>query len=117
MKIAFDGEFIEFAKKHGVNSAIFTACLEENLFHNLSTCQGAYNDRVWVKGSIEEFAKYFEFWTTAQIRQIIDKLKKAGVLLTGNFNENKLDKTMWYTIDFKVAGLSGCRPFYKNKRW
>lgn len=108
---------IEFAKKYGVDAAIFISRLDSMIFDGICKYKNCYDDKCWVKISIEDFAKKFEFWTPAQIRLIIDKLKQAGVLLTGNFGDDKFDRTVWYTIDYDAAGVGGgCKPLYQIRR-
>lgn len=104
MDIILNGEL---AKKYGVNSAIFI----RNLYYWISknACNGKhyYDGRYWAYNSIEAFAKNLDFWSEGQIRRIIDNLKKAGVLLVGNFNDHKYDRTVWYSLSDEIFEFYG----------
>jgi DnaD/phage-associated family protein len=55
----------------------------------------------WVYNTYEDWAKQFPFWSVTTIRRAITKLENLGILVTGNYNQLKLDKTKWYRIDYQ----------------
>jgi len=49
----------------------------------------------------------FPWWSLSTIRRIIDNLVGRGLVLKGNFNRLKMDKTLWLTIDYaKLESMS-----------
>lgn len=66
--------------------------LEQRNFHD---------DRYWSYNSIEGFVKYFGFWSTRQIRVIIQHGIDEGLIITSNFNKKRFDNTLWYTLTDK----------------
>ena len=97
---------IIIAEKLGVNEAImirnFQFWLEKNKANEKNYCDGRY----WTYNSIAAFCKIFPFWSRDQIRYILKKLTDKGILISGNFNKNPYDKTLWYSLDEdKVAEL------------
>ncbi|PWL79686.1 hypothetical protein DBY21_02785 [Candidatus Gastranaerophilales bacterium] len=90
---------IIIAEKLGVNEAImirnFQFWLEKNKANEKNYCDGRY----WTYNSIAAFCKIFPFWSRDQIRYILKKLTDKGILISGNFNKNPYDKTLWYSLD------------------
>lgn len=62
-----------------------------------------YKDgRYWTFNSIQEWhEEEFYFWSESTIRRIFASLEKKGLLIIGNFNRNRFDRTKWYTIDYE----------------
>ncbi len=100
----------ELAKKYGVNSAIFIRHLYYWISKNACNGKHYYDGRYWSYNSMESFAKSLDFWTESQIRHIIEKLKKEGVLLVGNFNDHKYDRTAWYSLSDEIFEFYGEKP-------
>src|SRR5690606_10949183 len=61
----------------------------------------------WIYNTYAEWAVQFPFWSESTIKRTIRNLEKKGLIITGNFNKVKFDKTKWYTIDYeKLERLS-----------
>ncbi|HDG5469378.1 TPA: DnaD domain protein, partial [Staphylococcus aureus] len=57
--------------------------------------------------------KQFPFWSLITIKRTIYSLEKQNLLLIGNYNKAKFDKTKWYTINYQtIEGM--IRPSYQN---
>ena len=54
----------------------------------------------WVYNSMKEWHKQFYWISESSVKRIFTKLEKKGVLITGNYNKAKFDKTKWYRIDY-----------------
>lgn len=54
----------------------------------------------WVYNSMKEWHKQFYWISESKVKRIFTKLEKTGVLITGNYNKAKFDKTKWYRIDY-----------------
>lgn len=42
----------------------------------------------------------FTFWSVKTIQRIFDKLVKLGIVIKGNYNKKKYDRTLWVTLDY-----------------
>lgn len=84
------------AKLIGLNEAIFL----QQLHYWLQKSTHHYDGRAWVYNTYQSWQEQFPFWGVNTIRRIIEKLEQTGVILTGNYNQSKIDKTKWYTIDY-----------------
>lgn len=98
MQHSFD---IEIAKKYGVNSAI----LLNNLYYwtekNRANAKHFYDGVYWTYNSRKAFAELFPYMNPRQIEYAMQKLIDDGVVITGNYNENAYDRTLWYGITKK----------------
>ncbi len=55
--------------------------------------------RWWMYNTLNEWHEQFPWLSKMTIRRIIEALKDKGLLITGNYNKKKYDKTVWYSID------------------
>ena len=97
---------ILIAQKLGVNEAIiirnFQHWIAKNKANEKNFCDGRY----WTYNSIGAFCKIFPFWSRDQIRYTLKKLTEKGILVSGNYNKNPYDKTLWYSLnEEKLAEL------------
>jgi hypothetical protein len=56
--------------------------------------------RKWVYNTTKEWAQQFPFWTEEVIKRIMRSLRDKEVVITARYNEMKIDRTLWYTIDY-----------------
>lgn len=74
----------------------------QNLHYWLTTKAGAIVKGVhWVYNTYEEWSKQLGI-PKSTIRAIIYALEKEGIIVSGNFNKKKSDRTKWYTIAYDV---------------
>ncbi|MGR5900833.1 conserved phage C-terminal domain-containing protein [Bacillus cereus] len=84
------------AKSIGLNEAVFL----QQIHYWLNRSNHFYDERRWIYNSAVEWSKQFPFWSEKTIRRILKNLEETKILLTGNYNKMKFDKTKWYTIDY-----------------
>mgnify|MGYP001172850965 CR=1 FL=1 len=89
------------AEKVGLNEAIVL----QQLHYWLQVSNHYIDGRKWIYNTYEDWEKQFPFWSNRTIRRTITKLKNDGIILTGNFNKLKIDKTTWYSIDYQKLEL------------
>jgi hypothetical protein len=59
-----------------------------------------YNDgRWWMYNTLADWQEQFPWLSVSTIQRIIKELKLRGILITGNYNKKRYDKTVWYAID------------------
>ena len=66
----------------------------------------------WTFNSYEKWQEQFPFWSIRTIQRAICNLEKLKLVITGNYNKLKIDRTKWYRIDYKALealGVSPCR--------
>lgn len=94
----------ELAKVVGLNEAIVLQQIEywininrtaekENAFHD-----GYY----WTYNTIQEWQEQFPFWSYDTVKRTLNKLRKKEILITGRYNKEGFDRTIWYRINYSL---------------
>ncbi len=92
----------ELAKKIGLNESIMIRHFQYWIDKNKANKKNCYDGKYWTYNSIAAFCDIFPFWTKDQIRYTLKKLTDKNILITGNFNKNPYDKTLWYSLNDDV---------------
>lgn len=97
----------ELAQRHGVNGAIFLHAMAFWVAKNQANGRHFHEGRTWTYNTLDALTKLFPFWTRRQVERIVAKLKEDGALLTGNFSQDKTDRTVWYALTDPVLEAYG----------
>lgn len=100
---------VELAAKYGVEEAILIHHFQHWIKVNRRLKKNFHEEKYWMYQTQEELTAIFPYLTFDQIRVIIDRLvigksrfseKKSfePILVKGNFNKKKFDKTSWYAF-------------------
>jgi hypothetical protein len=90
---------IEDAKKLGIEKAVMLDNLRFWLQKNIANDQNIYDGRVWTYNSAEAFSKLFPYWSRQKIARMLRELEEAGVIISGNYNKTRYDRTKWYSLN------------------
>lgn len=99
----------EVAEKVGVTAAV----LLQNIYFwtekNRANGQNLHDNRAWTYNSKKAFSELFPYLTARQIDYALTKLKDSGIIVTGNYNKDPRDQTLWYAItDLGYSILQNC---------
>lgn len=97
----------ELAQKYGVNEAVFLHALAFWVAKNQANGRHLHDGRTWTYNTRAAWVKLFPFWTARQVERITNHLKEEKVLLTGNYSEDKSDRTLWYALADSVLEAYG----------
>ena len=112
MRHSFDAAL---AVKYGLNESIILCQLEFWVRKNRENNKNFREGRYWTYNTNKELTKYFPYLTERQINYTIQKLKKDELIITGNFNKQPLDRTIWYTLTDKAFSiLQNCEMQFTN---
>jgi hypothetical protein len=89
---------IEIAQKYGVNEAIFLNNIAHWILHNKANEKHFHKNRYWTYNTARAFLNLFPYWSTKNLRTIIDNCVGQGLIIKGNFNTRKSDRTLWYAL-------------------
>lgn len=92
----------EIAKEFGVNSAIFLNHVVYWTQLNLANCHNMYDGLCWTYNTIEAFQDVFPYWSRHQLEHLIKNCVRDGLLVEGNYNKVKYDRTKWYALTPKM---------------
>lgn len=95
------------AIKYGMEEAVFLDAIMFWWRTNRRNGRNNYEGRWWTYNSVETYSDIFPWWSAAQIRRIIARCKDKGALLVANFNEDKRDRTLWYSPSDELLTLYG----------
>ena len=106
----------ELATEYGVDGAIFLHCMAFWTAKNRANGRHFHEGRYWTYNTMKALTELFPFWSRRQIERIVAGLKEAKALLTGNFSEDKTDRTLWYALGDQIleAYGEGASPISPN---
>lgn len=106
---------IEVAEKYGVHCAVILQNLWHWIQHNEANNINYHDGYYWTYNSTKAFEKLFPYINARQIGYALKKLRDDGIIITGNYNEMKYDKTLWYAITKKgISILQNCQTDETN---
>lgn len=88
---------IEDAKKYGVDKAVLLCNIKFWLLRNKNIGANVRDGHYWTCITAKEFSELLPYFSTKKIHRLLAELEKCGALISGRFNESKLDQTKWYT--------------------
>jgi uncharacterized phage protein (TIGR02220 family) len=89
--------FPEMAVKIGLNESMIL----QQLNYWLVKSQHVHEGHKWIYNTYAKWVEQFPFWSKNTIIRAIANLEKQGLVVSGNFNQHKFDKTKWYRIDYQ----------------
>lgn len=101
----------KLAAKIGLNEAII---LQQIHYWNEINKKADNNYRdgyYWTFNSVKQWMEHFPFWSKNTIQRTITNLENMKLIVTGNYNKLKIDRTKWYRIDYKVLEALETSPF------
>lgn len=91
---------IEDAMKYGVEKAVVLAnikfWLNNNKTKDLSIVK--HDGYYWMYNTAKDMSNVLPYFTQSKIQRLLKQLEDDGVLIVGNYNKVKYDRTKWYTL-------------------
>lgn len=96
---------IHVAELYGVNCAVIL----QNLWHwirkNEANGTNYHDGHYWTYNSTKAYKELFPYLSQKQIETALKKLRDEGIIITGNYNAVKYDRTLWYAITKKGKSI------------
>lgn len=92
---------VEIAKEYGVNAAILLQNLGYWIMRNKANETNYYDGKYWTFNSRKAYRELFPYMSERQIDTAFKKLIDNGLVITGNYNKLKYDRTLWYALTQK----------------
>ncbi len=96
---------MDLAAKYGTDAAIFLHNIVYWTLKNQSEERHFHEGRYWMQASLNGLAALYPLWSAPQIKRMIAKLRDAGILLVGDFNEDRMVRTNWYSPSDEILAL------------
>lgn len=93
---SFDAEVA--TQTGSVNAAVIYRNLVFWVRHNEANRKNFHEGRYWTYNSLTAFDEQFPYLTAKQIRTALDKLLDAGLIVKGNFAEDRFKRANWYAL-------------------
>lgn len=93
---------VDIATKYGINAAIILQNLGHWIKRNEANESNYYDGYYWTFNSRKAYQELFPYMSKWQIENAFKKLIDEGLVITGNYNEMKYDRTMWYALTEKA---------------
>lgn len=85
----------------GLNEAIVVQQIHYWLNINEKAKINIHDGHVWTYNTYDVWQKEnFTFWSVRTLKSIFKKLEDKGILIKGNYNKKKYDRTLWITLDY-----------------
>lgn len=92
--------FPELACKIGLNEAIILQQIHYWTEINKEKHQNYFCGRYWVYNTYDSWQEQFPWWSTSTIQRTFSSLEKRKLILVGNYNKLKIDRTKWYCVNY-----------------
>lgn len=89
---------IHLASKYGIECAILIHHFQHWIEYNQRLKRNFYEGRTWTYQTLKEIAAHYPYLDEYSVCRLLKKLVKEGILIKGNFNKSKFDKTQWYAF-------------------
>lgn len=96
---------MDIAEKYGLDAAVLLHNIVYWTEKNAAENRHFHKGRYWMYATIKGFAQMYPLWSESQIRRIISRLRDSGALLVGEFNENRMLRTIWYSPSDEILTL------------
>jgi hypothetical protein len=101
----------KLAAKIGLNESIILQQI--NYWNDINKkANNNYKDgHHWTFNSVKEWQEQFPFWSEKTIQRTITDLEKMKLIIVGNYNKLKIDRTKWYRINYIALEILKDSPF------
>ena len=91
---------VEDAMKYGVEKAVVLSnirfWLNSNKNKDLSAVK--HDGYYWMYNTAKDMSNVLPYFTQSKVQRLLKQLEDEGVLIVGNYNKFKYDRTKWYTL-------------------
>lgn len=99
--------YAHVAERYGFEEAVFLHSIVYWYRANRANNNNFRDGRWWTYNSIKAFEEIFPWWSAKQIRRIANSCREQGALIAGEFNEDRRDRSLWYTPGNELLALYG----------
>ena len=91
---------VEDAMKYGVEKAVVLSnirfWLNSNKNKDLSAVK--HDGYYWMYNTARDMSNVLPYFTQSKVQRLLKQLEDDGILIVGNYNKVKYDRTKWYTL-------------------
>lgn len=106
---------MDLAVKYGADVAIFLHNLVYWVEKNAANQKNFHDGRYWTYNTMDAFARLYPLWSRDQIKRIIKKCEDLELVVSGDYNEQRRDRTKWYSPSDEILELYGLNEITYSK--
>lgn len=99
--------YAHVAARYGLEEAIFLDAIVYWYRTNRADNRNFRDGRWWTYNSVAALCEVMPWWSAKQIRRIANSCREQGALLSGEYNEDRRDRSLWYTPNDELLVLYG----------
>lgn len=88
----------DLAAEIGMKEAVIFKNLSFWILKNEANQRHFYDGNTWTYNSVKAFSEIFYYMSPKEIRNALAKLESCGLIISGNYNSMKTDRTKWYAL-------------------
>lgn len=88
----------QIAEEYGLVEAILIKNLQFWIEHNRANGRNQHDGRTWTWNSIRAYQQLFPYLGKKAIYNALKRLEADGVIVTGNYNDDPRNQTIWYAF-------------------
>lgn len=96
---------VEVAAKYGVNAAILLHNIHHWCLKNKANGKNFHDGMYWTYNSRTAFAELFPYLSERQVKTALDKLIEDGIIVIGDYNNDRWKRPTWYAVTKKGFAL------------
>jgi len=104
------------AAQYGIAEAVLIDHFQYWIKLNKRNERHEHDGRTWTYATAKSLSEWFPYLSEKQIWLAINKLVDAGVLIKGNFNRTKYDRTTWYAFTLESFWIKPEGEFHFPKQ-
>lgn len=89
---------VGMAKEYGIEESILIHNLYYWIKHNVVNKKHFHDERYWTYNTADAFAQLFQYMNSSKIYRVLKSLEDKNIIIKGNYNEDKHDRTNWYSF-------------------
>lgn len=102
---------MDLAVQYGADVAIFIHNVVYWVEHNAANGKNYHDGRYWTYNSAEALSDIYPLWSRDQMKRLIKRCADLGLILMGDYNTDRRDRTKWYTPSDEILELYGLGKF------
>lgn len=107
---------MDIAERYGLDAAVFLHNIVYWTLKNQAENRHFHEGRYWTYASRKGLAKMYPLWSESQIRRLTDKLRERGALLVGDFNDDRMQRTIWYSPSDEILALYDAQDMIQDRQ-
>lgn len=88
-------------------NSVDKAIILQQIHYWITRSSNVKDNYKWVYNSVSEWHKQFPWLSEKTVQRYLKDLENHGLLITGNYNKAKFDRTKWYRINYEALDSLG----------